>query len=194
MLYHASVLTREQVLEAPVLHVGDLSQAKVVFDDFVYKSKCIIYFKNMSEKISDNNIRTTPLLTTVLYKNPDIYEFDVNLVNLLYKNIHFTDNELNCVHVLHAQHHNYPLSTSIINSANFDKCVNDPYEGFYYLNKGYTLEYENVAEGGGTSYLVPAPWLALTRETTPEELSSAVYLRRPSALERAIGGVLNNRC
>lgn len=191
MLYHASVLTREQVLEAPVLHVGDLAQAKVVFDDFVYKSKCVFYFKNISEKISDNNTLEQPLHATVLYKKPDIYEFAKHF--FLYNNL-YQDNEVNCIHVLHAQHHNYPLSTSIINSANFDDCVNDPYEGFYYLNKGYTLEYENVAEGGGTSYLVPAPWLALTRETTPEELSSAVYLRRPSALERAIGGVLNNRC
>jgi hypothetical protein len=193
ILYHASALTREQVLEAPVLHVGDLSQAKVIFDELLSRYTYIYYFKNVNKKLSDNNTLEDTLQVNVLYKKPEIYELSLCLLKTLYNKVTFTDNDVNCVHVLHAQHHNYPISTSILHSADFDKCVNDPQEGFYYLNKGYTLEYENVAEGGGTSYLVPAPWLAFTRECSPEELSSAVYTRRPSVLERAIGGVLNNR-
>jgi hypothetical protein len=193
MLYHASALTREQVLEAPVLHVGDLSQAKAIFDELLLNYTCVYYFKNMGKNVSENNTLEDILQVRVLYKKPDIYELSLCLLKTLHKNLTFTDNDVNCIHVLHAQHHNYPISTSILHSADFNKCEQDPEEGFYYLNKGYTLRYENVAEGGGTSYLVPSPWLACTRECSPEELSSAVYNRQPSVLERAIGGTINNR-
>jgi hypothetical protein len=193
MLYHASALTREQVLEAPVLHVGDLSQAKVIFDELLLKFKDVYYFKNLGKNVSENNTLEDILQVQVLYKKPEIYELSLCLLNTLYNNVLFTDNDVNCVHVLHAQHHNYPISTSILHSADFNKCVSDPQEGLYYLNKGYTLGYENMSEGGGVSYLVPAPWLACTRECSPEELSSAVYNRRPSVLECAIGGTINNR-
>lgn len=189
-VYHATVLNEAQTLEAAVLHVGSLQQAHCVLNDFPrngYKSHIFKgffrYFSNLDE------IREV----SIFYKEARLFKYTLDSNTLIHKKV-ITDTEANAVHVLHAARHNYPISGSVYYSSVFPEYDHDTvHEALDALDSGYTLMYENVSEGGGTSYLVPAPALVFSGQTQPSVLSAAVYNRQPSSLERALGGILDAR-
>jgi hypothetical protein len=189
-VYHATVLNAQQTLEAPVLHVGTLGQAQCVLSDFVKKRGKSHIFKGFFRYL-DNLDQIKEI--SIFYNEAQLFEYTLDNNILIHKRV-LNDTEANAVHALHAKRHNYPISGSVYYSSTFPECDHDiVHESLDALDSGYTLMYENVSEGGGTSYLVPAPHLVFSGHTQPSVLSAAVYNRQPSSLERALGGILDAR-
>lgn len=164
-VYHASVLPRSMVLQAPAIHVGTLSQATVIFMEDRYAGTKSLFFRRPINGVITSDIKTIK----IHHNGANIFEFFFDNNSIIWDNV-LDDDEANAVHMLHAQKNEYPISTSVCNSTSFFMKKKKLLEGLDALQSGLILQYRNTGDGtsGDISYLVPNPSRVLApKDSTP---------------------------
>ena len=160
-VYHASVLPKSMVLQAPVIHVGTLSQAMVIHNEDLLAGTKDLFFRRSINGVITDDIRKVK----VHHNGSNIFEFHIYNNDIVWDNV-LADDEANAVHMLHAQKNEYPISTSVCNSSSFFTKKRHLLNALDALTSGAIVPYNNTGEGRvrGISYLVPNPRQVLSPE------------------------------
>lgn len=158
-VYHATVLKRSMVLQAPIVHVGTLSQATVIYMEDRYAGTKDLFFRRSINGVITDDIKKV----RIHHNGATIFEFFFDNNAIIWDKV-LDDDEANAVHMLHAQKNEYPISTSVCNSTSFFTRKKNILDGLDALQGGVVIPYRNTGDGvsGDISYVVPNPYQFLT--------------------------------